>query len=178
MECLTPTVSLDIFVDDHFTFFCLLTHLEVNKIRATGVLNKNRLRKCTIIRRKQLQKKERGHFKQHTSSKKASLAVWQWFFRTTAGQFTWILLNLVNLRDMFGVGTKLKKTYSRTTKSVPLLQLEHGFCQQNGPKHSQVLVSEWKDVGSFILFEWWMMFFRVRGYCIVLKMKMMSLCLF
>ena len=55
---------------------------------------------------------------------------------------------------MFGVGTKLKKTYSRTTKSVPLLQLEHGFCQQNGPKHSQVLVSEWKDVGGFILSEW------------------------
>ena len=36
-------------------------------------------------------------------------------------------------RDLFGVGAKLKKAYSRaTTKSIPLLQREHGFCQQNG----------------------------------------------
>ena len=34
-----------------------------NNIRATGLLKKNRLRKCcTIIGDKQLQKKERGHF--------------------------------------------------------------------------------------------------------------------
>ena len=39
----------------------------------------------------------------------------------------------MNLRDLFGVGAKLKKIYSRTTtKAVPLLQPEHGFCQQNG----------------------------------------------
>ena len=35
----------------------LLTHLGVNKIRTTGVLNKNRLHKCTIIGDKQLQKR-------------------------------------------------------------------------------------------------------------------------
>ena len=30
------------------------------------------------------------------------------------------------------------KVYSRTTtKSMPLLQPEHGFCQQNGPEHGQ-----------------------------------------
>ena len=63
MECLTPTVSFDIFMDNnYFTSFRLLTHLGVNNIPATGVLNKNRLRKCTIIGDKQLQKKERGHF--------------------------------------------------------------------------------------------------------------------
>ena len=49
----------------------------------------------------------------------------------------------MNLRDLLGVGTKLKKIYSRTTaKSIPLLQPEHGFCQQNGPEGGQVLVSE------------------------------------
>ena len=33
----------------------------------------------------------------------------------------------------------LKKVYSRTkTKVVPLLQPEHGFCQQNGPERGQV----------------------------------------
>ena len=35
----------------------------------------------------------------------------------------------------------LKKIYSRPA-SVPLLQPEQGFCQQNGPERNQVLVSE------------------------------------
>ena len=43
----------------------------------------------------------------------------------------------MNLRDLFGVGKKMKKTiYSKTTiKSVPLLQPEYGFCQQIGPQN-------------------------------------------
>ena len=69
-ECLTTSVSFDIFMDNYFTSFCLLTHLGVNNIRATPVLNKNRLRKCTIIGDKQLKKKERP-LEQHTSSKNA-----------------------------------------------------------------------------------------------------------
>ena len=32
MECLTPTVSIDMFKDNYFTTFRLLTHLGVNKI--------------------------------------------------------------------------------------------------------------------------------------------------
>ena len=71
IECLTPSASFEIFMDNYFTSFRLITHLGVNNIRATRVLNKNRLRKCTIIGNKQLQKKERGHFEQRTSSKKA-----------------------------------------------------------------------------------------------------------
>ena len=58
-------------MDNYFTFFRLLTHLGVNNIRATRVLSKNRLPKCTIIDDKQLQKKELSHFEQHTFSKKA-----------------------------------------------------------------------------------------------------------
>ena len=54
MERVTPTFSFDIFRDNYFTSFRLLTHLGVNNIPATGVLNKNRLRKCTIIENKQL----------------------------------------------------------------------------------------------------------------------------
>ena len=34
MECLTPTVSFYIFMDNYFTSFRLLTHLGVNNIRA------------------------------------------------------------------------------------------------------------------------------------------------
>ena len=58
-------------MDNCFTFFRVPTHLGVNSIQATRVLNKNRLRICTIITDKQLQKKERGHFQQRTSGKKA-----------------------------------------------------------------------------------------------------------
>ena len=60
IECLTASVSFDIFMDKYFTSFRLLTHLGVNNSQATCVLNKNRLRKCTIIGDKQLPKKERG----------------------------------------------------------------------------------------------------------------------
>ena len=58
MECLTLNVRSDIFMDNYFTSFRLVTHLGVNNIRATRVLNKNRLRKCTIIGDKHLQKKK------------------------------------------------------------------------------------------------------------------------
>ena len=58
-------------MDNYFTFVCLLTHLGLNNIRATRVLNKNSLPKCTFTGDKQLQKKERGHFEHRTSSKKA-----------------------------------------------------------------------------------------------------------
>ena len=58
-------------MDDYITSFRMLMHLGVNNIRATGVLKKKSLRKCTIIWDKQLQKKEDGHFEQRTSNKKA-----------------------------------------------------------------------------------------------------------
>ena len=54
-----------------------------------------------------------------------------------------VRLNLVDRIDLFGVGTKFNKIYSRTTtKLVPLLKPKHGFCQQNGPERGKVLVSE------------------------------------
>ena len=61
MECLTPSASFDIFMDNYFPSFCLLTLLGVNNTRATRVLNKNRLRKCTITGDKQRQKKGMRH---------------------------------------------------------------------------------------------------------------------
>ena len=69
-------------MDNYFTSFPLITHLGVhlsvfspnagNNIQVIGGLNKNILSKCTIIGGKQLQKKERYHFEQRTSSKKGS----------------------------------------------------------------------------------------------------------
>ena len=45
-------------MDNYFTSFCLLNHLGANNIRATVVLNKNRLRKYIIIEDIQLQKQK------------------------------------------------------------------------------------------------------------------------
>ena len=56
MECLTSTVSFDIFMGNYFTSIRLLTYIGIDNIRVTGVLNKNRLRKYTIIGDQQLQK--------------------------------------------------------------------------------------------------------------------------
>ena len=75
MKWLTPSVSFDIFIDKYFTSFRLFTHLGVNNVRATRVLNKNRLRKCTIIADKQRKKKKKkrtwplwtAHIKQKSS---------------------------------------------------------------------------------------------------------------
>ena len=58
MKCFTPSVSFDVFIDNYLISFRLLTHLGVNNIRATRG-------------DKKLQKEERGHFKQRTSSKEA-----------------------------------------------------------------------------------------------------------
>ena len=55
MENLTPSVSFDKFIDNYLTFFRLITHLGINNIRATCVLNKNMLRKITgdkLLRKK------------------------------------------------------------------------------------------------------------------------------
>ena len=59
MECVTPSVTFDIFMHNHFTSFLLPTHAGVNNIRATSLLNKIGLSKCTIIGDNQLQKKKK-----------------------------------------------------------------------------------------------------------------------
>ena len=68
MECLTRTVSFDTFMENYFTSSRLLTH---PGIKTTRVLNKNRLRKCTIILDKQLQKNKRDHSGRCTTSQKS-----------------------------------------------------------------------------------------------------------
>ena len=69
MECLTATVSFNIFMDNCFTSFRLFTHVGVNNIQATAVLNKNRLHKRTISSDKhQRKKKEQGYFEQRSAA--------------------------------------------------------------------------------------------------------------
>ena len=68
MECLTPTVSFDIFMDSYFTSFGLFIHLGINKIRATGVLNKNWLHNALDWGQTTTKKKEWGHFEQRSAN--------------------------------------------------------------------------------------------------------------
>ena len=57
MKCLTSTVTFDIFMGNYFTSFRLLTYIGINNIQVTGVPNKNRLHKYSIIGDQQLQRK-------------------------------------------------------------------------------------------------------------------------
>ena len=97
MEYLTPTVSFDIFMDDYFTSLRLLNHLGVNKIWATDVLNKSRLRKCTIVGDKQLQKRNVATLNSAYQAKKQCNFDSGWLEQQQGGLHK-LLLNLVNLR--------------------------------------------------------------------------------
>ena len=172
-QFLTSSISFDIFMDNYFISFRLLTLLGATNIRTTRVLCKNRLRKCAIIGEKQLPKQEHDPFKQYTWSKKKQRNFDSGCLEQYS--FFWILLT----SEIYLVlEQSWKKIYSRiATQSVPLLQAEHGICQHIGSEHGHILASEWKNGGVSRLFEW-LLFFRVRGYCILLiKMKAMSLCL-
>ena len=80
-------------------------------------------------------KKQHGHFKLRTSSKKSNATL------TVAGYN--------NMRAVYTASSKSseperfvwrwKKLHSgTTTKLISLLQPEHRFCRQNGPKRGQV----------------------------------------
>ena len=77
MECLPPTFSYHIFMNNYFTSFRLLTHLGINNIRATGVLNENRLRRCTIIGDKQPQKNRMWSLWTVHVKQKKTAQIWQ-----------------------------------------------------------------------------------------------------
>ena len=65
MECLTPTNIFNMFMDNYFTSFRPLTHLGVNNSRVTRAAQMHYHWGQTAA------KKERNHFEQRTSSKKA-----------------------------------------------------------------------------------------------------------
>ena len=112
MKCLPPTV-----MNNYVTCFRMLTHLGVNNIWATGVLSKNRLRKCTIVGDKQPQKRNVDTLDSTHQAKKA-VQLWQWLFWTTTERCTLILLNFLNLRDLFGVWIKLKESIFKNNHQI------------------------------------------------------------
>ena len=68
MECLFPSVSFDIFKDNYFTSFCLLTHLGVNSIQATGVCS---TKISDPVGADSCKKKERAHVELAHQAEKA-----------------------------------------------------------------------------------------------------------
>ena len=151
MECLLPTV-----MNNYLTCFRLLTHLGVNNIWTTGVLNKNSIRKSTIFVGKQSQKKECGNFGQRTSSKKSS-ATWQWLVWTTREWCTLFLLNFLNLRDLFDVWIRLKESIFKKNNQINFaVTTRAGFFQKDGPERFQV--QDWYPIEKMVVFPVCLMF--------------------
>ena len=85
-------------------------------------------------------------------------------------------------RNLSGVGTKLKEGIFKSNNQINSAVTTRTWVQskewiRTWPNTG--LVSERKNGGGTRLFEQQMLFFRVRGYCIVsTKIKTMSLCFF
>ena len=134
---------------------------------------------CTICGDKPLQKK--GTWPLWIAHIKEKKAVTFTVVRITTGWFTKLLLNLLNLRNLFGVWKMLKEgifnhnNYTNSTDSTRTWVLS---TQWTRTRSSTGMICEWKNDGRPRLLEWSMLFFRMRRCCIVLtKMKTMSLCL-
>ena len=133
MECLTPSVSFDIFMNSYFASFHLLILLAVNNIQVTRVLNKNSLRKCTITGDKQLHKKGMWPLWTAHITQKSNVTL------TVVGQNDSSAIYMTSSescepKSFVRCWNIFEKKYSRTTtNSALLLQPEHGFCQQTGP---------------------------------------------
>ena len=101
----SPAVSFNIFMDNYFTSFRLLTHLRVNNIRATRVLNKIGYANTLSLATSSYKKQERGHFEQrsaHQAKKQCNLCGWAIYIASSE----FCQPNI----DLFGVGIKSKES--------------------------------------------------------------------
>ena len=115
MECLTLTVFFvvffDIFMDNYFTSFRLLTHLGVNNIWATSVPNNAN---TLSLGANNCKKKKRGRFEQRTSSKK-EMQLWRW----NDSRAVYIVSSeSCEPKSFFGVGTKLKECIFKNNNQI------------------------------------------------------------
>ena len=81
---------------------------------------------------------------------------------------------------MFGVETKLKESTFKSNNQISSAVTTRTWVLSKEwirTRPNIGLVSEWKFGGGTRLFEWQLLYFRVRGYCIVLtKIKIMRFC--
>ena len=76
--------------------------------------------------------------------------------RTTTVQFTQLLLNLVKLRDLFGVGKKLKESIFKNNNQISSTLTTKTWvlpAEWIRTWWSSVLVPKWKNVGGPRLFQ-------------------------
>ena len=132
MECLNPSVKFDIFYNC-FTFVRMSTTLDLTtfyqqtfsemQLHYDWAAKKGNMTTLNSVHQPKIQ----------------CIADSSQLVRTTTGWFTQLFLNLVNLRDFLGVGTKLKESiFKNNNKSIPMLQPEHGFRQQYRPECGQL----------------------------------------
>ena len=60
----------------------------------------------------------------------------QWLVETRSGMFTQLLVNLLNIRNLFGIGTKLKESRFNSNSTIKTRTM----VGQNGPKRDQVQI--------------------------------------
>ena len=132
MEFLSPTISYHIIMDNYFTFFRRFTHLGINNIRTTGVLNKSRWCKCNII--------GPPLNSLHQAKNQCNFNIgWLEHQQGCLHSFFWTLWIWGICLALEHISKKVH-LYSRTkAKLTPLLRSEHGFCRQNGPGGGRVL---------------------------------------
>ena len=118
VECLSPTASFDIFMDNYFTSFHLFTHLGVNNIQP-DVLNKNRLHKCTIIWDKELQKKRNSATLNSAADiKQKSSVTCVVSSNDTRAIYIASSESCQPSRDLLGVGTKSKESVFKNNNQI------------------------------------------------------------
>ena len=97
-------------MNNYVTCFRLLTHLGVNNIWADYA---NALLLGTNSRKKRnVDTLDSAH-----QSKKA-VQLWQWLVWTTTEWCTLLLLNFLNLRDLFGIWRKLKESIFKNSNQI------------------------------------------------------------
>ena len=145
MECLTPTVSCHLFMANYFTSFRIFVSLptlelticeQVVSSTKTGYANTppSGINSCN--------KKERANLKSAAHIKKKRCVTCRLGYNDSWAPYIAFSEICQPNRNLFGTGTKLKESIRRlTTKLIPMLQPEHGFCQKNGSDHSQL--QEW-----------------------------------
>ena len=118
MQCSTPTFNLDIFTDNYFTSFGLLSHVGVSDIQPKGVLNKNRLRKCTTLGKNSCKKRNAVILNSAAQIKQTSSVT------CVVGENDSRVVCIASsescqsIRDLFGAGTKLKESALKNNNQV------------------------------------------------------------
>ena len=137
---LNPTVKFHIFMTISHFFVCRTT------LKSTTLEQQVCSRTQMHYNWQQTVSKEKNVatlYITHYAITQKTAQLWQWLVRTITGQFTQVLLNLVNLRDFLCVGTKLKESIFKNNNQI----------NSNVTTRTWVLSTEWPERGQ--LQDWY-----------------------